>query len=173
MASRRTFLNLAVSAGSASALTPQNAEFARVAGKPKKVVIVGAGIAGLVSAFELMQAGHEVTLVEARMRPGGRVYTLREPFVDGLYAETGAIDFGDAYPTMMRFIRLFELPVCRCSSEPEDHHLCARASICDGAKPGAGLAVSPPGHRAATRSHWDLEEVRGFGIRPTRGPVGA
>src|SRR4051794_17117493 len=118
MASRRTFLNLAVSAGSASALTPQNAEFARVAGKPKKVVIVGAGIAGLVSAFELMQAGHEVTLLEARMRPGGRVYTLREPFADGLYAETGAIDFGDAYPTIMRFIRLFELPVIDVPASP-------------------------------------------------------
>ena len=59
-------------------------------GNVRSVVIVGDGIAGLVSAFELMQAGHEVTMLEARMRPGGRVYTLREPFADGLYAETGA-----------------------------------------------------------------------------------
>jgi monoamine oxidase len=119
MLSRRTFLNLAVSAGSAFALTPQNAEFVRVAGKPKKVVIVGAGIAGLVSAFELMEAGHDVILLEARMRPGGRVYTLREPFADGLYAEAGAIDFGDAYPIIMRFIRLFELPAVDVPASPK------------------------------------------------------
>jgi monoamine oxidase len=69
-------------------------EFVRAAGKPKKVIIVGAGIAGLTSAFKLMQAGHDVTLLEARMRVGGRVHTLRGPFSEGLYAEAGAIDFG-------------------------------------------------------------------------------
>ena len=112
MPSRRTFLNLAVSAGSASALTPQNAQFARVAGKPKKVVIVGGGIAGLVSALELMQAGHEVTLLEARMRPGGRVYTLREPFGDGLYARDGR-HRPPHVPVRSHFPRLIAAVLCK------------------------------------------------------------
>lgn len=119
MLSRRTFLNLAVSAGSAPALKPQNVEFVRAAGKPKKVIIVGAGIAGLTSAFKLMQAGHDVTLLEARMRVGGRVHTLRGPFSEGLYAEADAIDFGDGYPLITRFIRLFELPVVDVPASPK------------------------------------------------------
>jgi len=59
-------------------------------GAPKRVLIVGAGLAGLSAAYELTQAGHDVTVLEARTRPGGRVHTLRDPFPDGLYAEAGA-----------------------------------------------------------------------------------
>src|SRR5437773_10199897 len=52
---------------------------------PRKVVILGAGLAGLVAAHELTQAGHDVTILEARARPGGRVHILRVPFSDGLH----------------------------------------------------------------------------------------
>lgn len=65
-------------------------------GPSKKVLIVGAGLAGLSAAYELSQAGHHVTVLEAQARPGGRVCTLREGFSDGLYAEAGAEYF---YPT--------------------------------------------------------------------------
>jgi heterodisulfide reductase subunit A-like polyferredoxin len=50
------------------------------AGQPKRIVVVGTGIAGLTAAYELMKQGHDVQLLEARMRPGGRVYTLRDSF---------------------------------------------------------------------------------------------
>jgi len=43
----------------------------------KKVVILGAGMAGLVAAYELRQAGHQVQILEAQSRVGGRIYTLR------------------------------------------------------------------------------------------------
>jgi len=43
----------------------------------KHVVILGAGIAGLTSAYELSKAGYKVTLLEARKRPGGRNWTVR------------------------------------------------------------------------------------------------
>lgn len=43
----------------------------------KHVVILGAGIAYLTSAYELGKAGYKVTLLEARQRPGGRNWTVR------------------------------------------------------------------------------------------------
>ena len=56
-------------------------------GKGKSVVILGAGIAGLVAALELNKAGFAVTVLEARERPGGRSWSVREgskvDFTDG------------------------------------------------------------------------------------------
>ncbi len=56
---------------------------------PRKGVVIGAGLAGLAAGYELLQAGHDVTIVEARERPGGRVHTVRGLFSDDLYAEAG------------------------------------------------------------------------------------
>lgn len=71
---------------------------------PKEVVVVGAGLAGLAAARELDEAGHDVTVLEARMRPGGRVRTLREPFSSGLFADAGAAAFSKAYSEANRYI---------------------------------------------------------------------
>ena len=68
-----------------------------ITSNPKKVLILGAGLAGLAAAWELKNAGHEVTVLEARNRPGGRVSTLRKPFSEGLYAEEGAAGFSATY----------------------------------------------------------------------------
>lgn len=80
-------------------------------GAPKKVIVIGAGLAGLSAAYELTQAGHDVTILEARTRAGGRVYTLHEPFSDALYAEAGAIAFSDLHAFTLRYVKLFGLPV--------------------------------------------------------------
>ena len=111
---RRAFLKASANSLAAFALAPRSfAESFQVApaAKPQKVIVVGAGIAGLVAAFELMRSGHDVTVLEARMRPGGRVHTIRDEFSDGLYAEAGAYDFSDAYTLLQHYIRLFNLPV--------------------------------------------------------------
>jgi monoamine oxidase len=112
---RRTFLKNSIVSGAALALAPpflaRRAARAGPVGRSQKVIVVGAGIAGLTAAYELMNAGHDVTVLEARMRPGGRVHTLRDEFSDGLYAEGGAYDFSDAYTLLQHYIRLFNLPV--------------------------------------------------------------
>ncbi|MGC2333820.1 MAG: FAD-dependent oxidoreductase [Candidatus Acidiferrales bacterium] len=46
-------------------------------GKSKTVVILGAGIAGMVAAWELSKAGYHCTILEARGRAGGRNWTIR------------------------------------------------------------------------------------------------
>jgi monoamine oxidase len=42
-------------------------------GSGMRVVVAGAGFAGLMAAYRVAQAGHEVVVLEARDRPGGRV----------------------------------------------------------------------------------------------------
>ena len=79
----------------------------RRADAPKKVVIIGAGLAGLAAAYELSEAGHDVTVLEARIRPGGRVHTIRGQFADGLYAEAGATNVFDVHTWTIKYANLF------------------------------------------------------------------
>ncbi|MBI5301851.1 MAG: flavin monoamine oxidase family protein [Chloroflexi bacterium] len=80
-----------------------------MATRPQKVVIVGAGMAGLTAAYELQRAGHEPLVLEAQPRVGGRIYTLREPFSDGLYAEAGAMRIPRVHDLTMAYIEKFQL----------------------------------------------------------------
>ena len=58
-----------------------------VDGKGTRVVILGGGISGLVAAYELGKAGWSCTILEARQRPGGRNWSIRNgtqvDFTDG------------------------------------------------------------------------------------------
>ena len=78
-------------------------------GAAKRVVILGAGIAGLAAGLELTQAGHDVTILEAQLHPGGRVYTLRAPFSDGLYAEAGAGRIPSTHHLTLEYVKRFKL----------------------------------------------------------------
>lgn len=55
-----------------------------------KLLVIGAGLSGLVAAHEVQKAGHQVTILEARDRVGGRVFTIRDGLADGQYADVGA-----------------------------------------------------------------------------------
>jgi Monoamine oxidase len=78
---------------------------------PKKIIIIGAGMAGLSAGYELSQAGHEVTILEARTYCGGRVHTIREPFSDGLFAEAGAARIPDDHDLTLKYVKLFDVPL--------------------------------------------------------------
>ena len=60
-------------------------------GRPiQSIVIIGAGMSGLIAGYELSQVGHTIIFLEARDRVGGRVNTILSPFSDGQFAEAGA-----------------------------------------------------------------------------------
>lgn len=60
-----------------------------------KVIVIGAGLAGLTAARALAQQRIAVTMLDARARLGGRVWTMRGEFIDGQHAELGG-EFIDA-----------------------------------------------------------------------------
>ncbi|WP_242235515.1 flavin monoamine oxidase family protein [Bacillus cereus group sp. BfR-BA-01316] len=78
---------------------------------PKRITVAGAGISGLVAASLLKEAGHEVTIIEANNRIGGRVYTIREPFSAGLYFNAGPMRIPDTHDLTLAYIRKFKLPL--------------------------------------------------------------
>ncbi|HKQ77719.1 MAG TPA: FAD-dependent oxidoreductase [Blastocatellia bacterium] len=82
---------------------------AEAPGPPQRVIVVGAGLAGLSAAYELTRAGHEVRVLEAQSRTGGRVLTLRDKFPDGLYAEAGATRIHKGMDLTIKYAKLFNL----------------------------------------------------------------
>ena len=104
--------------------TPAGAErFALpgASGNGRSVVILGAGIAGLVSAYELKRAGYRVTVLEARDRIGGRSWTIRggdrivqngrpdqiATFDPGLYFNSGPARIPSTHRVILGYARRF------------------------------------------------------------------
>ncbi|MBU8729582.1 flavin monoamine oxidase family protein [Cytobacillus firmus] len=77
----------------------------------KKIIVVGAGMSGLVAASLLKAAGHDVTVLEATQRVGGRIFTMREPFMDGMYLDVGAMRIPHTHPLVLEYIKKFRLKV--------------------------------------------------------------
>lgn len=99
----------------------ENFQLASVSGAGKSVVVLGAGIAGLVSAYELRRAGYHVTVLEARDRIGGRVWTVRggdsieqigrplqrAGFDLGLYLDAGPARIPSTHRVILGYARRF------------------------------------------------------------------
>src|SRR5580698_10595837 len=94
-------------------------------GKGTSVVILGGGIAGLASAYELNKLGYSCTLLEARERIGGRNWTVRNgskvdftdgftqncTFGPGLYQNVGPARLPSVHLTMLGYCRQLGVPL--------------------------------------------------------------
>jgi monoamine oxidase len=78
--------------------------------RKRRVVVVGAGLAGLAAGFELKRQGHDVIILEAQNRVGGRIHTIRS-FAPGLYAEAGGMRIPRVHDLTLRYCELFGLPM--------------------------------------------------------------
>ncbi|MEP7136979.1 MAG: FAD-dependent oxidoreductase [Chloroflexota bacterium] len=74
----------------------------------RTVTIIGAGLAGLSAAYDLHRAGWKVTVLEARERVGGRVFSVRK-FSNGLVAEGGGEFIDQQHARMLAYVKEFNL----------------------------------------------------------------
>ena len=132
---RRRFVTEVAAAGGASlayeAMTalgllaaPSQADFnlaGRVSGV--RVVVLGGGLSGMTAAYELGKAGFDCRVLEARARPGGRVFTVRRgtaseetgttqtaAFDDGLYFNAGPMRISHHHHTTLAYCRELQVP---------------------------------------------------------------
>ena len=107
---RRRFLRESLLAAAGISLAAANFSPAQVSAKPRKIIIIGAGLAGLAAGYELAKAGHEVKILEAQSRVGGRILTVRD-FPENLYADVGAGRIPREHELTHKYVRLFDLPL--------------------------------------------------------------
>ncbi|MEQ8530830.1 MAG: FAD-dependent oxidoreductase [Imperialibacter sp.] len=111
---RRDFVKLSSILAAALATQPVQAlsindPWQKKRGAKQKVVIVGAGMSGLAAGMELRNLGHDVQIVEGQMRAGGRVFTARNMFADGLYADMGAARIPEDHEWTMKYVKQYGL----------------------------------------------------------------
>ena len=129
-------------------------------GKGVKVLVLGGGIGGLVSAYELRRHGYDVTLLEARERPGGRNWSGRKgtkvEFVDGTtqkidweegnYQNLGPARLPSTHTTMLGYCRELNVPL-------EVEINTSRSALLQNDKANGGVAVPQRKAINDTRGH--------------------
>ncbi|MEN3371023.1 MAG: monoamine oxidase [Verrucomicrobiota bacterium] len=114
--SRRRFLRTAATVTAGAALAPIFKETARGA-QASKVVIIGAGIAGLICAYRLQQRGIGARVIEASTRAGGRMFSLRNFFPDDQVTELGGEYIDSCHKTMRSLAKELGLTLNDLSDE--------------------------------------------------------
>jgi monoamine oxidase len=153
--SRRRFLGHAAIAGAAFAGAPL-LRAAKPSAPSARVVVVGAGLAGLTCAYRLKQAGIAATIYEANTRLGGRCWTRRGDFLDGQTAEHGGELIDQSHSSIRHLAQELKLPL--------DNLLAAEAN---GTEPFFYFAGARYSYTQATRDlkaiwqklHRDLSEA--------------
>ena len=105
---RRDFLKILGAASAGIAVSSRNA-FARK--YKKSCVIVGAGFSGLAAAYQLKNAGWNVTVLEGRDRIGGRVFSASMPNNKNLVFELGAEWVGESHERIKKLCADFKIPL--------------------------------------------------------------
>ncbi len=111
---RREFLRLTTAAG-AGLLLSSKLHALEPLGRDSRgrVVVIGAGLAGLACAFELLEAGYDVVVLEAGDRVGGRVLSFNaangNAFIRGRNIEGGGELIGSNHPVWLRYAERFGL----------------------------------------------------------------
>jgi monoamine oxidase len=83
-----------------------------------QTIIIGAGLAGLSAAYELLQAGHNIQVFEAQQRLGGRVHTVQ--MESGQYGDLGAEFVDDNHTAVMAYAAQFNLQLDPACQFPDD-----------------------------------------------------
>ncbi|MCY2960092.1 MAG: FAD-dependent oxidoreductase [Planctomycetota bacterium] len=84
-----------------------------------RVVVIGAGLAGLACAHELRARGSDVVVLEARARVGGRVHSL-DDVLEGASVEAGGEFIGANHPCWQGYAQRFGLALDPITGEEED-----------------------------------------------------
>lgn len=89
-------------------------------------LVVGAGLAGLVVAYRLRQAGVAATVVEARDRPGGRIHSVPQALGTTLTAELGGEAFDSDHGASLSLAQDLGLPIADlwATVPPSDTDFC-------------------------------------------------
>lgn len=87
--------------------------------KPQRVIVVGAGVAGLVAAKVLGDAGHKVTVLEADNRIGGRIFTYRDPNT-GWIGELGAMRMPSSHRILHKLCKSLGLNLTKFTQYDEN-----------------------------------------------------
>jgi monoamine oxidase len=129
-------------------------------GKGTRVVILGGGIAGLVAAYEMGKAGYSCTVLEARQRPGGRNWTVRNgtkiEFKDGTRQTANWRDdsYFNAGPARLPSIHKTILGYCRELGVPLEVEVnTSRSSLLQSDAAFGGRAVEQRQAINDTRGH--------------------
>jgi monoamine oxidase len=122
-----------------------------------RVVVVGAGLAGLVAAYELERQGHTVTLLEADPKHvGGRVRTHR--FSDGRYGELGAMRIPKQHDVTRKYVKEFGLRLRRFVQTSPEAYCVARGKKVrqkDAAQLSAAFKLAPWEHGKSSDALWE------------------
>ena len=107
---RRRFMRAAAAAGGAATVASVLPRLPSAIGRGlPRVVVVGAGLAGLTAAYQLKKAGVEATVFEARRRLGGRILSVEGAVGEGLITELGATLINSDHADMLSLVDEFDL----------------------------------------------------------------